>query len=946
MKIGSYAVESVSASGGTSRVWRGRHPQGEQVAIKVLRADVSRDVSLRRALVREVRALARLDHPGVVPIYDHGVVTSDEAIASGGDLPAGSPWIAMPWISDVDLRRHRPEDLASFHGLARRLLEALAHAHARGLLHRDVKLANVLWRAGALPVLTDFGIAALADEVEEASVASAGTLGFAAPEQLDGDRSAMGPWTDLFGVGSTLRHLLPTAAVPDELERWLSHLTAFEPFDRPASVAAALASSSFPEARGVRPAGRRVTPASLPLLALRPPPVVGLEGPRQRLMDAWQHARGRPTFVRISGRPGSGRSTLSRWIVERAVEEGAIAVELRASDGRDVATGALARLLRADPPAAASEVWRPLLGEALWAGLVAPTCRVLVGVLHRLGTRWPVVVRVEPSADAVGVLREIRRFGTPSLVLVAPDSWGPAVDVGLEPPSLADLAQIVEAHVPLDRPDSLAIASGARQDANLAISQLWARVQAGEVLWRDGGWCLVGGPRRIDHAGIRAPLHECVLGALAPWLRPHHMDLAVQVCGAAMERAFDGGYASWERHRLVLERIHPRHAWPTGTDEACVELGAELSEDPQLQAALGDHLDALGRHDEAVESWFHACGRLNRDARHDAVLPVARRLIERLPEADSRSVRARYLEAVALGHVGAVTAAITACEALLAWGEANGDVEARALGGTERVLWLQRAGRPEALAAAREAVALARGTNMEASSWLYLLHTLPMDAAEEAARAEAAGLRASTRRTRIHHDLAFSGAIRLRARGRDDEAAARCRAIAADPEAEVSQRARARSMLGEIARSAGALAEAEQHLRTAAVELGRDGDPATYVLIRVNLSMVMLDRGDPLAAREVLLPLLEHYDPAATSVEGVVELVLATLAAVAGDPVEAGARLEVVERWRARRILHQRDSLDLLDRFVAHTDGHLRERAASLRAELAGHLGVSEGSET
>ncbi|MCA9489571.1 MAG: hypothetical protein KC621_06595, partial [Myxococcales bacterium] len=121
-------------------VWRGRHlVEGVDVAVKVLTRDGSEAPDVLAAFRSEVRAVARLRHPNVVWVLDHGTVDEDAASASGGELRAGTPYLAME-LADGSLSSRVghcawPELRATL--LA--LLDALAHAHARGVIHRDLK---------------------------------------------------------------------------------------------------------------------------------------------------------------------------------------------------------------------------------------------------------------------------------------------------------------------------------------------------------------------------------------------------------------------------------------------------------------------------------------------------------------------------------------------------------------------------------------------------------------------------------------------------------------------------------------------------------------------------------------------------------------------------------------------------------------------------------------
>ncbi|MEQ1501519.1 MAG: protein kinase, partial [Myxococcota bacterium] len=199
-------------------VWAATHVNARvDVAVKVIATEVAWSDRFRRAFRNEVRAAATLDHPGIVQVLDAGEITAAAAIASEGRLIAGSPWFVTERLvggSLVDWVRS-PRTWPELADLSQALLEALAHAHARGVIHRDVKPSNVLLDAGGRPRLTDFGIAQLQDARRGAGPAGAiagqdgaledlGTPAYLAPEQLLRVRAAIGPWTDLYAFGCTL----------------------------------------------------------------------------------------------------------------------------------------------------------------------------------------------------------------------------------------------------------------------------------------------------------------------------------------------------------------------------------------------------------------------------------------------------------------------------------------------------------------------------------------------------------------------------------------------------------------------------------------------------------------------------------------------------------------------------------------------------------------------
>ncbi len=262
-------------------VWRGVHrTQDVPVAVKVLTSLVGRDEGVLASFRHEVRAAASLDHSGIVTVFDYGQVGASTEEASRGAIEAGTPYLVMELIDGVsaaELKGQLP--WAGLKHVLLGLLDALAHAHARGLVHRDLKPANLLlpgdpaaWRLGAPAVgikLTDFGVALDLDaEGEDDEIV--GTPNYMAPEQVQARWRDFGPWTDLYGCGclaytlavgnppfklgnlhatltahcmTELPALAPDLAVPDGFEQWLHRMTAKSPrrrFRRAADAAWAL----------------------------------------------------------------------------------------------------------------------------------------------------------------------------------------------------------------------------------------------------------------------------------------------------------------------------------------------------------------------------------------------------------------------------------------------------------------------------------------------------------------------------------------------------------------------------------------------------------------------------------------------------------------------------------------------------------------------------------
>jgi serine/threonine protein kinase/tetratricopeptide (TPR) repeat protein len=199
---GHYEIEREIGQGAFATVYLARDLKHERkVALKVLHADPSSETGELR-FIREIRLLARLQHPNILPLHDSGHV---ETLL----------YYVMPYVSGETLRdridRERQLSTEVACNIARDVADALAYAHAQGVIHRDIKPENILLSAGH-PVLADFGIARAIDlagvqQLTRTGKGSPGTPAYMSPEQMMGEAPLDGR-SDTYSLGCVLFEML------------------------------------------------------------------------------------------------------------------------------------------------------------------------------------------------------------------------------------------------------------------------------------------------------------------------------------------------------------------------------------------------------------------------------------------------------------------------------------------------------------------------------------------------------------------------------------------------------------------------------------------------------------------------------------------------------------------------------------------------------------------
>src|SRR3954454_6293719 len=224
-EFAGHRIEAEAGAGGMGVVYRATHLLLERtVALKLIAPSLARNPAFRSRFEREWRLLATLEHPNVIPIYEAGEVHD-------------RPYLSMRWVSGGDLAARLRGTAGLAPGVALALLSqvaaALDAAHGRGVVHRDVKPANVLLE-GDHAWLTDFGAGKdLADrDTRTAPGHWVGTVDYVAPELLDGETAT--PRSDVYSLGCVLFESL-TGRVPFPRDTEVATLWAHR-YDEPPST--------------------------------------------------------------------------------------------------------------------------------------------------------------------------------------------------------------------------------------------------------------------------------------------------------------------------------------------------------------------------------------------------------------------------------------------------------------------------------------------------------------------------------------------------------------------------------------------------------------------------------------------------------------------------------------------------------------------------------------
>ena len=200
-RVGGYELLEEIASGGMGIVYRARqlHPT-RVVALKIMLPYHAASTAMRARFGIESDAIAHLDHPGVLPIYEVGEHD-------------GLPYFSMKFADGGNLEDHLPKLSGRWREIAKimvKIARAAEHVHERGIVHRDLKPANILLDGRGEPMVADFGLAKFRTAAQHLTLPSTvlGSPQYMAPERVSGTLDAIGPHTDVYSLGAMLYEML------------------------------------------------------------------------------------------------------------------------------------------------------------------------------------------------------------------------------------------------------------------------------------------------------------------------------------------------------------------------------------------------------------------------------------------------------------------------------------------------------------------------------------------------------------------------------------------------------------------------------------------------------------------------------------------------------------------------------------------------------------------
>jgi serine/threonine-protein kinase len=547
-------------------------------AVKLIRSDVSRSLTAR--LLQEVAASAQLQHPAIATFFEGG--TED-----------GTVYLAMELVDGVTLRQQLatgPMPPTEALTVVTGLLEALAHAHAAGLLHRDIKPENIMLTPAGRPKLLDFGIARPLPVIDDdqiaaetrtrpaglvtATVGAAGTPGYMSPEQLRGE--LLTPASDVFQVGAVLFEMLtgrrafgdgialakiaatlegppdltPLAALrPKGLSALVAKSLAFDPADRFESAAVFLRQvDALVDGRL-----RSAVPESLVVADFE-------EAPSQV-----------PTASADGGLQASAPARSNDWI-GLALSD---ALGTHLARFRDVRVVSEPRVAKAKAALTAQHE----AGDPVRLGLTLGVRWVVAGSYRRDGNRLSVTVRLCDASTGIEA-RASEFTGTVDEVLSQPDTLA---------------APVVEALAPgrLDSAQSATLQQARAVELHLTARQLWS---SGSRAAHPRVYALL--QEALGVAPDFVPALTLLAGARATNFIASRdpVDLTQAVAAADRAIAIDASCAeawSWRAYALLRQQ---RVEEALASYERATQAGA----DPMSSYLYGSTLSSFGRFEEAL----------------------------------------------------------------------------------------------------------------------------------------------------------------------------------------------------------------------------------------------------------------------------------------------------------------------------------------------------------
>ena len=221
---GRYELIAKIGEGGMSEVFRARDNRLDRdVAVKILREELMRDEEFTRRFAGESHAVAMLSHPNIVSVFD--VSQNDEL-----------EYIIMEMIEGITLRQYMNKKGAlpwkEMLHFSKQIASAMAHAHKRGIIHRDIKPQNIMLLKDGTIKVADFGIAALENELKQGEIQAIGSLSYISPEQVRGQ--SVDARSDIYSFGVVMYEMLsgqkpysgdtPAEILVDQLNGNLKHL--------------------------------------------------------------------------------------------------------------------------------------------------------------------------------------------------------------------------------------------------------------------------------------------------------------------------------------------------------------------------------------------------------------------------------------------------------------------------------------------------------------------------------------------------------------------------------------------------------------------------------------------------------------------------------------------------------------------------------------------------